>query len=436
MKLKISLFQGILFAAFGLAALIGLFVFATYSGKSTENTVGPVVIWGTLPKEGMQSMLTTLTQADQTLKNVSYVQKSDVTLAGDLASAIATGSGPDLVLASQEQLVSLSRFLVPITSETLPSSTFVNTFVGEGNLLATPQGGYYGIPFLLDPLVLYANRSILSSNGIAKAPSTWEALVGLVPTVAVTTPSRQITRALIGMGTYENVDNARAILSTLFLQTSVPITGFSQGGLLVADLGDQALPSGVVPGRSVLSFYTQFADPSKLSYSWNASLKHSEQLFLTGDAALYLGFASRAAFLRAANPNIDITVSPVPQPATASTKSVYGLLYSFVFPRGARNPGGAYQTAAMLTASNPQMVGAQATGLAPATLNQLATIPADPVMAVAYAEALYANGWLSPSPVLTDQVFSSMINNVNSGRSSLDTALVNAQQALSALLQQ
>ncbi|MDB5244821.1 MAG: hypothetical protein JWN18_691 [Parcubacteria group bacterium] len=437
MKLKISLFQGILFGAFGLAALIGLFTFATYSGKNTDNTVGPVVIWGTLPKEGIQTMLTVLAQTDQTIKSVTYVQKSEATLPTDLAAAIATGAGPDLVLASQEDLQPLSRFITTIPLDTLPTSAFVNTFVSEASLLTAAGGaGYYGVPFLVDPLVLFSNRSILSSSGVARVPATWEALVGLVPTIAVTTPSRQINRSLIGLGTYENVDNARGILSTLFLQTGVPIAGYSQSGQLVADLGQTAVGTGVVPGRSVLSFYTQFADPSKISYTWNAALRHSESMFLTGDSALYLAYASRAAFLRAANPNIDIGVAPIPQPATAATKSVYGLLYSFMIPLGSHNPNGAFQTAALLTNSTQQSVAAQATGLAPATLGQLATLPADPTGSVSYAEALYAKGWLSPSPSNTDQVFSSMITNVNSGRFTLDTALANAQQALAALLQQ
>jgi len=63
-------------------------------------------------------------------------------------------------------------------------------------------------------------------------------------------------------------------------------------------------------------------------------------------------------------------------------------------------------------------------------------VPANPVAAVAYAEALYAKGWLSPAPADTDLVFSGMIGNVISGRSSLATALVSAEQSLSALLQQ
>lgn len=436
--MKISLFQGVLFGVLGLAALIGVFVFATHtgsnSGNKNANVVGTVVIWGTLPKPAMQSALTTMMQTETALKNVSYVQKSPDTLSTDLASAIATGNAPDLILSSQEELRSLAKLITPIPFATLPASTFTNLFVQGSSIFATPDGlGYYGIPFLVDPLVLFSNRGILSSNGIANPPSTWEALTGLVPNLAILSPTRQITRGLIALGTYDNVHDARGILSTLFLQTGVPVSSYANG-TLVANLSGNTSGS-TLPGQAVLNFYTQFADPSKVSYTWNASLPDSQQAFLAGDLALYLGYVSEARFLTAANPNLDFSVTPMPQPATANLKSTYGLIYAFMIPRGAKNPSGAYQAAALFAGASEQTAGALALGLAPAITNQLAAAPADPIAAVAYAEALYTKGWLSPAPADTDAIFSSMITSVISGRMAPGMALTSAEGSLSTLLQ-
>ena len=434
--MKISLFQGILFGVFGLAALIGLFVFATYSSNGTGgDAVGPVVIWGTLPSAGMQAAIISAAKTETTLKGVTYVEKNPDTLPTDLATAIATGSAPDLILASQEELRALSKFISPIASSMLSPATFTNAFIKEGNLFAAPDG-YYGIPFLIDPLVLFSNRTTLSSNGIVKPPATWEAMIGLVPNVSVLTPSRQITRALVALGSYDNVRNARGILSTLFLQTGVPISSYSSGSVIKADLGNNSYSgSGVPAGQSVLGFYTQFADPSKVSYTWNASLQDSQQMFLSGDLALYLGYASEARFLASANPNLDFAVSSIPQRATATTKNVYGLVYAFMIPNGAKNASGAYQAAVLFTNPDEQIAAVSATGLAPATLSTLEKGSADPVLSIAYSEALYASGWLSPASTDTDTVFSSMINNVINGRSTPATALTSAETSLSALLQ-
>ena len=278
------------------------------------------------------------------------------------------------------------------------------------------------------------NRSIFSTSGIAKPPATWEALTGLVPNMATLTPTRQITRGLIALGTYNNVHTARGILSSLFLQQGVPLSSYSANGTLAANLGVTA-SSGSSPGQSVLGFYTQFADPSKVSYTWNASLPDSEQSFLVGDLALYLGYASRARYLRVANPNLNFNVAPLPQSATARVKSAYGLIYALMIPRGAKNAAGAYQVAATLSNVAEQSIAAAATGLAPATVSVLATEPADPVSAVAYATALYTKGWLSPAPADTDAVFSGMIGNVISGRLTVEAALAEAERSLNSLLQ-
>lgn len=433
---KLSVFKTILFAVFGMAAVIGIFVFATHTAKNSSGpaTVGTVVIWGTQPAADMQATLVAATKKDQSLKDVSYVQKSPDTLAADLASAIATGNAPDLILTSQEQLHPLAKLIPPIPTSTLPPATFNAAFVRESNILATPTGdGYYGVPFLIDPLVLYSNRAILASDGIAKPPATWESLTGLVPNVAVLTPTKQVTRSLIALGSYDNVHNARGILSTLFMQTGVPMSSYAPGGAVAADLTGVA--SGESPGRAVLDFYTQFADPSKVSYTWNASLPDSLQAFLNGDVALYLGYISETKFIKAANPNLDFAVSVIPQPGTATNKSVYGLLYSFMTPRGSKNPSGAYQAAALLSNSDMQTIASTITGLAPASLTALSTQPTAPLLVIAYGEALYAKGWLSPSPSNTDAVFSSMITGVISGRLTLDTALNAASSALSGLLQ-
>ena len=436
-KFKISLFQGILFGVFGLAALIGLFVFATYTSNGGGSGIGSVTIWGTLPKAEMATALAASVQADQSLKNVTYVEKDPATVVTDLAAAIATGAAPDLVLASQEELQGLSKFITPTPLTTLSASTFTSSFVSEADLYAAASGaGYYGIPYLVDPLVLFSNSTILASDNIPKPPATWEALTGLVPNVAILTPSREITRALIALGTYDNVHDARGILSALFLQTGVPLSVRSASGLLTADLGQSASVNGLPPGQAVLRFYTQFADPSKISYTWDASREDSQASFLAGDTALYAGYASEARFLAAANPNLSFSVSPLPQPATASVKRTYGKVYAFMIPRGAGNAAGAYQAAALLTNTAEQAAAASATGLAPASRSALVSPPAnDPVAAVTYASALYASGWLSPVPADTDTVFSGMINDVISGRSTLDTALAVAERTITSLLQ-
>ena len=90
--MKTSPFQIILFTIFGIAALVGLFIFATYSSRNSDSGgIGSVLIWGTLPASGVDAALTEIVKTETTLKNVSYVEKDARTLPSDLAAAIATG---------------------------------------------------------------------------------------------------------------------------------------------------------------------------------------------------------------------------------------------------------------------------------------------------------------------------------------------------------
>lgn len=435
--MKLSLFQGILLGVFGIAALVGLFVFATYTSTGGPTAaIGKVVIWGILPHQGVDTALALISRDDTSLKGVSYVEKDPASFDAELTSAIAEGVPPDLVLLSHEDFFTMQKLLAPIPASSVTLRTFADTFAEGGELFYAPDGsGSFGLPALIDPLVLYENRTILSSVGISTPPSTWEALTGLVPKITTLTSSQNVSRALIALGTYKNVENARGILSALFLQTGVPIVRVQPDGRLSAVLTG-VNTSGISAGSAVLRFYTQFADPSKISYTWNESLPSSTQFFLSGDSALYIGLASEARFLNQANPNLNFDVAPLPQPATANAKLTYGVVYAFSIPRGAKNASGALAAASALLSQKSDQILAQSTGLAPSLRALLSTTPSDPVAAVAYPSALYAKAWLSPAPASTDALFSGMIQNVISGRLTLDAALAAGERSLAALLSQ
>lgn len=431
---NISLFQGILIGVFVIGGFIGLFVFSTYSSGGGKASLGPVTIWGILPKNDMASVLADLGSSDESFKGVKYVEHDAASLATDLATAIATGGAPDLLLISQEQILSLRTLIQPVPDASLPARTFSSSFVSEAQLFRTAAGSY-GVPFLIDPLVLFYNRATLFSNGIAAPPTTWEALTGLVSKVRTLSPDGRITRALAALGSYDNVHNARGILSALFLQTQVPITVMTGDSVARASLGVQAVQGSGAPGEAVLRFYTQFADPTKVSYTWDSSQPDSQQAFLLGDLALYLGYASEAKFLSEANPNLDFDVAALPQPSTSVNKTTYGLVYGFTIPKGARNAAGALKVALALAQSTRQTSASATTGLAPASISAIGAGTTDTILSVAYKSALYAKGWLSPGTRDTDRVFSGMIQDVTSGKSDLRSALSTAERSLNGFLQ-
>jgi len=423
-------FQVAFMGVFGLLALIGLYIFATYDPASTGTAnVGAVAVWGPFPREVVNPALETLKASDQGYNGVTYTFVRPENFSADLANALAAGQGPDLIILSQEQLVSEMPKLTVLPYSSISKRSFLDSYASEFELYLTDQGTY-GIPLFIDPLVLYYNRSILASAGVALPPTTWEAVTGLVASLTQKS-GVMVARSTIPLGGYANVTNARAILSALFLQSGTPITERRQEGVRSA-LVYSASGTGVNPAQSALAFYTQFADPVKSLYTWNGSAPSSRQAFLSGDLAFYPGFASEAASLKAGNPNLDFDMAPLPQPATATAKATYGLAYAFAIPKVAKNPSGAFRTAFALTA--PDLLSASATraAMAPALRGLLATPPADTYSPVFYPQALVAKGWLSPAPAATDGIFAGMILNVTSGRSSVSESLSSASQSIEA----
>lgn len=427
-------FQIIVFGIFILLALGGLVLFANYSGIGGSGAkVGTVTIWGVLPADAMNIELDALKASNKDYGTVTYVQKSSDSFDAVLANAIASGVGPDLVLISQEELLAERSKLSVIPFSVISQRTFLDTFLPIDELFLTDKGTY-GIPLVVDPIVLYYNRTLLSSSGVAQPPSTWEAVTGLAPRLTLATGG-QIIRSAIALGDYANIPAARGIVSLLLFQSGSPITSLSNGAVRSA-LTTSANGStfGVSPAESALSFYTQFADPAKTVYSWNRSLSDARQTFIAGDLALYIGYASEAPFLSAANPNLDFDMAKVPQPSTSQSRATYARAYVFAIPKASKNSTGALTVARTLAGKDLVMKASAALSMAPAQRALLIPANNDKFQAVFYPDALVAKGWLSPLPATTDTIFAAMIGNITSGRLSVRDALAKADQALDSSL--
>lgn len=428
-------FQIVLLAIFGLAALVGLYVFANFGGfGSNKAQVGAVTIWGTLPADAVNAGIEEVTSTQSQYAKVRYVERPAVGFDAALADALASGSGPDLIITSQEMLTNEKAKLQVIPFSSIPQRTYLDSYLPLFELyLATD--GTYGIPLALDPLVLYYNRAILSSAGIASPPSTWEAVSGLAPVITRRTDAGAISRSLISLGEYYNVHNARGILSLLLLQAGSPITKMGEQGLrsTIDDATETAF--GTTPAASAINFYAQFADPAKTLYSWNRSLPDSRTAFISGDLALYPGYASEQQFLSSANPNLDYDMTPIPVPGTLQNRLTYGIGYAFAIPKASANASGAYLAALALARQGPSEVIAQKLGMAPARRASITVGGDDKYRAVYYPEALVARGWLSPRPEATDSIFSAMIGDIITGRRTLSQAITVASQAITAALQ-
>lgn len=427
-----SNFQLIVISLFVAFIVVGVGVFALFGGVFSGGGIGAVTIWGTEPQAAMDYLLDSLRSQDKSLEGVHYVEKDAATYESDLVNAMASGASPDLFLVDQEQLGGFNDKILPIPYSAVSQSQFVSSYIDEGQLFLTPQGAL-ALPFSVDPLVMYWNRDLFGTAGLAQPPQYWNDLLTIAPKITSLDSSQNVKRAAVALGAWQNIPDAKAILSALFMQAGDFLTARNAQGSLVSTFGSGSLQAGSAPAESALRFYTEFGNPGKTTYSWNRSLPQSIDAFAAGQLAVYFGFASEYNSLAARNPNLRFAVAALPQLQNGSSIT-YGTLTGLAIPRAAANVAGAAAVAQKLTTAQAAGILIGQTGLPPARRDVPTDTSGNAVAEVFARSALMARGWVDPNRTATDLLFQTMIESVLSGRADPAGAVSEAAAAMAQLV--
>jgi ABC-type glycerol-3-phosphate transport system substrate-binding protein len=359
--------------------------------------------------------------------SINYLQVPEESFRKNLIEELANGRGPDAVLIPQQYMLGLSDKIVEIPNTLLPQRTFQDTFVGQSDLYIT-QTGVTAIPFIIDPLVMYWNRTMFTNAGIAKYPVYWDEFASIGQKIDVKDTNSNIRRSSIAMGEFKNINHAREILSTLLLQSGNPITFYGSSGIQSA-LGDSDYV-GTRTSVPAVNFFTQFSNPRNPQYSWNRSLPSSKNSFLAGNLATYFGFASEIGELRQKNANIDYDVAPIPQARTGSIRTTYGNMYGISMVRSTTNQGNTYNIMQILTAPDAMAILSKLTFLPSVRRDVIAQGSTNPYMASFLDAALISRGWLDSDPVQSSQIFTELVESITSGRADTYNAIETASDKL------
>lgn len=425
-------FQIGIVAVFIILAVIGVFTFAGVGGLGNkEEEIGQMEIWGVAPKEAMNSLLDTVSETDDRFKSVKYIEKNPETYQQEFIEALASGIGPDLFLIDHNSIVRNQDKIIEVPYQSFSQRDFKDIFIEEGELYLTSTGTL-GLPFSSDPIVMYWNRDIFQSAGVANPPKFWDEFFTLSPKITQRDTSSNITRSFTALGEFDNVENAKEIISAFIVQSGNPIVVGSENGL--QSVLDNKFNFTMVPAESAVRFYTEFSNPVKSVYSWNKALPNSKQLFSAGDLAVYFGFASEFSGIVRANPNLNFDIAILPQLRDANTRVTYGRINAFAIPRSSKNPNKAFIIANTLTSANASAFYSSISGLPPARRDLLAVEQTEAVSSVFYDSAIISKAWLDPDNTQTKIIFKNMIESVTSGRADLSEAVSTASAELNLLL--
>lgn len=382
-----------------------------------------MVIWGPFPFNEVNEVLEGIKDTDKAFEVVSYVSVAPERFNNTFLNAIAEGRAPDLIMLPHTELTNQRSKLLPVPYDTPGfSARDIRDRYVDGSEIFALNDGLYAVPYMVDPIVLYWNRDMFAGAGLAGAPQSWEQLVGqMVNLLTVRDNSRTILSSAIAFGEYRNVRNAVEVMSLLLMQSGSQLVQETDRGYEVM-LNDSA-GGGRPPMEAALQFYTDFANASNPLYSWNRAQTEDRQAFIAADLAMYFGFASEADMIESRNPNLNFDVAQVPQGSNATIARTYGEFYGLAIPRASRNPQGAFNAAGTLANAQNSLNMAFALNYTPVHRAALTAGTPDPYAAIGYQSALIARAWLQPAPESTEAAFQSMIEDVNSARSRVSSAV-------------
>lgn len=425
-----SKFQLILTVVFGLFILIAIAVFATTRSTAGKNAPN-LVLWGTIDRVIMDKFVSDAGSTNKETVNITYVEKDPKYFEQNLVEALASGVGPDLALVPDDLILRQEDKFYVIPFANYSERTFRDSFIQGGEIYLTPAG-VLALPFAVDPMVMYWNRDIFSGAGLAKEPTSWNEFFSLAPKLTKKDNAGNILQSIAALGEMKNVDHSKEILVNLIMQAGNPIIARGTQGRPAVVL-EEKFNAPLVPAEEALRFYTEFANPTKTSYSWNRVLPTSFNAFLGGRLAVYFGFSSEISSIRAKNPNLNFDVALVPQ-ANGSLPITYGSFLGLAILKTTKNLVPAFNAINTLTSAPLLAQWTLGSGLPPVRRDLLVDKPGDAYKSVFYSAALMSRSWLDPNPTVTTQLFTNMVEDVTSGKYMISESVKNTSNNMKNLL--
>jgi ABC-type glycerol-3-phosphate transport system substrate-binding protein len=242
-----------------------------------------------------------------------------------------------------------------------------------------------------------------------------------VPSLVERSTDRSISKNVVALGEYKNITNAFGIISALLLQAGSGGVVNTEAELYQIKL-NQAPDGSTKPLEVVGDFYTRFSKPSNSLYTWNRSFSDDKDRFLSEDLALYFGYASEGKGIEKQNPNLSFDIAEIPQGASATIRRTYGRFYGLALMKSSKNASGAGIVMSDLTGKDTSTKIANIYGMVPVLRSAVSGGSNDTYGRLAYKSAGIAFGWLNPKMSATNDIFTTMVEDLNENRRDVKSA--------------
>jgi len=199
------------------------------------------------------------------------------------------------------------------TKRTLSIQDLKNNFVDVVGHDVVLNGHIYGLPLAIDTLAMYYNKDLFNNAGISEPPRYWNnEFLQDVKKLTIQDPKRGLTQSGVALGGSTNINRFSDILSVLMIQNGATMMDGNDQIVFNQSIND-GHGNQYNPGLEALTFYTDFANSSKDSYSWNDSLPNSLNMFISGQLAIMFDYSYDLAAIKTRAPKLNFSIAPLPQ---------------------------------------------------------------------------------------------------------------------------
>jgi multiple sugar transport system substrate-binding protein len=418
------------------ASIMSLFFLAAGCGSSAATSSAKVSInvWGLFDTNStFQSDFAAAYQKKYPNVKITYTEKNVATYEADLINAMAAGTGPDIFYIHNDWLPTYKDKIQPATVKDWAISDYGNSFADVASKDFISAGQVYAVPLSIDTLVLYYNKDILGSFGIAEPPKTWSELSADAQKIAEKNTNGYFNRSGIALGTSANINRAQDITYLLMLQAgTIPFNSDNTRSTI-----DQAISgssgNNKFPGATALNYYTSFSNSLSKSYDWNTQSDYSLDAFANGNLAMMYGYYYDEATILQKSPNLNFGVAPVPQPALDQNLVNYSNYWGYTVSKQSKVANWDWDFLKFIS-SNSQLEAYNKTNPQPSSRKDIiAEQVTDTKLGVVASSTLTAKSFYKPDAVQTDSIITNMIDDISLRDKAVTVALSSASQQLTVL---
>jgi len=268
-------------------------VFKLFIGSTDKDKNVQLTYWGLWEDKEIMQPLIDQYQAKNPNVKIEYVKMTPEDYRNKLLVRSEQGQGPDIYRFHNTWIQEIKAVLTPVPENIFSISEYEKTFYPLYKNDLKINDRYYGVPLMVDGLVLLYNDNLFKNAGINNAPKTWEDVINNISELTVRNTNGEIVTSGIALGTASNIEHFSDILGLFLLQNGSNI-----------DSLDTEEASGA------LESYRRFAEPPN-NY-WDETMPSAIQAFVQEKVAMIIVPSWQILSLKTLNPELNFKAVPVP----------------------------------------------------------------------------------------------------------------------------